>query len=539
MRGMAEDTLFLGVDVGTGSVRAGLFDRAGQLLAVAKRDITLWREPGNMVEQSGEEMWSRIADAVREAVERSGRRASQVAGIGFDATCSLVVVGPGGAPLAVGQAQDPNRNVIVWMDHRALSQAERINALGHHVLDYVGGLISPEMQTPKLLWLRENRPDTFAAAWQFFDLADYLTWRATDDLARSTCTVTCKWTYLAHEGRWDADYFERIGLGELAAENFARIGERIIAPGTPCGNGLTARAAAQLGLPEGIAVGGGLIDAHAGGIGSVGVGKGALANLGYVFGTSSCTMTTTREPAKVPGLWGPYHSAMVPGMWLLEGGQSAAGAAIDHLVSLHPAAAEAASRASKERKSLPVMLADLALEKAPTPDAMAALARGIHVVPEFLGNRTPFADPQARAVISGLGTERDLDNLVALYVAGVLSIGYGLRQILEAQEKSGVKVENVVISGGAGAHALVRQLLADACGLPLIVPACPEPVLLGAAILGTVASGVMGSIEAAMEAMSQIGGTYMPMAGKTAQLHAQRYEAFKALQAVGRATRGC
>ena len=82
------------------------------------------------------------------------------------------------------------RDIIVWMDHRALDQAERINATGHRVLDYVGGRISPEMQTPKLLWLRENRPETYAAAWQFFDLADFLSWRATGDLARSTCTVS-------------------------------------------------------------------------------------------------------------------------------------------------------------------------------------------------------------------------------------------------------------------------------------------------------------------------------------------------------------
>ena len=86
---------------------------------------------------------------------------ASVAGIGFDATCSLVVLGEGGAPLPVSPGGDRARDIIVWMDHRALDQAARINAGGHAVLRYVGGVISPEMQAPKLLWLREQNPDSY------------------------------------------------------------------------------------------------------------------------------------------------------------------------------------------------------------------------------------------------------------------------------------------------------------------------------------------------------------------------------------------
>nr|WP_280517492.1 FGGY family carbohydrate kinase [Alysiella crassa] len=189
-------------------------------------------------------------------------------------------------------------------DHRATEQAERINSGNHAVLKYVGGRISPEMETPKILWLKENRPEIYQKTEQFFDLTDFLTWKATGDLARSVCTVTCKWTYLAHEKRWDAGYFRAIGLNELADENFVRIGQNIVDAGTALGKGLTAQAAQELGLPENTPVGAGLIDAHAGGIGTVGVAGGALASLGYVFGTSSCTMTTTREATFVDGVWG-------------------------------------------------------------------------------------------------------------------------------------------------------------------------------------------------------------------------------------------
>ncbi|EGJ19579.1 D-ribulokinase [Cereibacter sphaeroides WS8N] len=530
--------VLLGIDVGTGSARAGLFDRAGRMLATAKCDIAIWRAPGAMVEQSSRDIWQAVCRATRAALAEAGLPPEAVGGVGFDATCSLVVVGEGGAPLPVGPSEDPERNIIVWMDHRAVAQAERINAQGHEVLRYVGGRISPEMETPKLLWLAEHRPDIFARAWQFFDLADYLGWRATGDLARSTCTVTCKWTYLAHENRWDAGYFRQVGLGVLADEGFARIGARVVEPGTPLGQGLTAEAAAELGLRPGTPVGAGLIDAHAGGIGTVGAEGTPERDLAYVFGTSSCTMTTTREPVFVPGVWGPYRSAMVPGMWLNEGGQSAAGAAIDQLVSFHPAAAEAARAAEAQGEALPVHLARLAAEGLADLSEVATRAEGLHVVPEFLGNRAPFADPHARAVIAGLGMERDLPSLVSLYVAGICGIAYGLRQILEAQERAGAPVERIAISGGAGQLDMVRQLLADATGKPVLASAVAEPVLLGSAILGAVAAGHEPDMTAAMQRMSRTAAHYEPAGGAIAALHDRRYAAFLALQEAARAARG-
>ena len=527
----------VGVDVGTGSARAGIFDLAGHMVATAKRDITLFHASGSIVEQSSAEIWNAVCDSVKEALAQAAVSPDQIAGIGFDATCSLVVLGESGQSLPVGPSEQAERDIIVWMDHRAVEQAERINAGGHEVLKFVGGKISPEMETPKLLWLLENRPQVFAAAWQFFDLTDFLTWRATGDLSRSTCTVTCKWTYLAHERRWDESYFRSVGLGVLADEGFARIGQSVVDAGTPLGNGLTAEAAAELGLRRGTPVATGVIDAHAGGIGTVGADGAPESCLAYVFGTSSCTMTTTRTPVFVPGVWGPYFSAMVPDAWLNEGGQSVAGAAIERLISMHPAASDARSRAEQEGQSLPTLLASLAAQAADNLSGVVSLAAGLHVVPEFLGNRAPFADPHARAVIAGLGMEDDLDSLAALYIAGICSIGYGLRQIIEVQAAAGAPIERVVISGGAGRLDLVRQLLADATGKPVLAIQAEEPVLLGAAMLGGVAGGQFDDVRTAMARMSQISKTYEPATGDVAARHEARFRAFKQLQNVAREIR--
>lgn len=525
----------VGVDVGTGSARAGVFDLTGHLLASAKRDISLHKSPGGHVEQSSAEIWQAVCRSVREAVAASGVSPQTVVGLGFDATCSLVVLGPDGKGLPVGDADRPDRDIIVWMDHRAVDQAGRINAGGHDVLRYVGGAVSPEMEMPKLLWLKENRRKTFDRARHFLDLTDFLTFRAAGSLSRSSCTVTCKWNYLDHEGRWDRDYLRAIGLPELA-DDLSRIGEDVVPAGTSLGRGLTPAAADDLGLEPGTAVAAGLIDAHAGGIGTVGAVGTVTENLAYVFGTSSCTMTTTTEPVFVPGVWGPYHSAMVPGLWLNEGGQSAAGAAIEHLLQLHPFHAEGLELAAAEQMSLPDWLGRRAVaELGERPlAAFVEQVRGVHVVPEFLGNRAPHADPRARAMIAGLGLDADAHSLVTLYLAGLCGIGYGLRQIIEAQAASGAVIERIVISGGAGRSTLVRQLLADATGKPVVTVTSQEPVLLGSAILGAVASGAFADVPGAMTAMSHQAGMVAPSGPDWTAIHDARFAAFQKMQLLGR-----
>lgn len=532
------ETYLIGIDVGTGSARAGVFDRSGNLQASARHDIALFRDERRArVEQSSAQIWDAVCQAVRAAVDQAGIDPAAVVGIGVDATCSLVVQGAQGG---VGDAGHPERDVIVWMDHRALEQAQRINATAHAVLSYVGGVISPEMETPKLLWLKEHLPEVYHSAAHFFDLTDFLTWKATGSLQRSSCTVTCKWTYLAHEGRWDADYFQRIGLGDLAEQGFARIGQEVVWPGTALDGGLSAEAAQALQLRPGIAVAAGLIDAHAGGVGTVaarGGGEDAAACMAYVFGTSSCTMTSNAQAVFVPGVWGPYYNAMAPGMWLNEGGQSAAGAAIDHLLRLHPATPQARLQATSAAMELPQWLAQRALAAVSQPAQAVWLAGQLNVVPEFLGNRSPLADPEARALLLGLGMEHDIDSLVALYVAGLCSLGYGLRQIIEAQAACGVRIASISVSGGAGTHPLTRQLLADATGLPVEMTACPEPVLLGSAMLAAVAAGSYPDLPSAMPAMSRLAGRNEPVGGDIARLHQARYQAFIKSQQLAREVR--
>ena len=141
------------------------------------------------MEQSSEDIWRACARAARAALKQSCLPAAAIRGVGFDATCSLVALDQADRPVSVSPTGRAAQNVVVWMDHRAVGQAKRINRTRDPVLRYVGGAISPEMQVPKLLWLKENLPDTWRRAARFLDLPDFLTFRATQDDTRSLCTT--------------------------------------------------------------------------------------------------------------------------------------------------------------------------------------------------------------------------------------------------------------------------------------------------------------------------------------------------------------
>ncbi len=534
---------YIGVDVGTSSTRAGVFDETGKLLAIARHPIRTWHEAGDIVEQSSSDIWNACTASVRAAMAEAAIGPDAVKGIGFDATCSLVVLSSDGAPVTVSGSGDPARNVIVWMDHRAITEAREINDTQDDVLRYVGGSISPEMEVPKLKWLKRHLRASFDAAGHFFDLADFLSWRATGSLARSMCTVTCKWNFLAHEKRWSAPYFQRVGLNEFAAENYARIGTDIIAPGSPVGSGLTQAAADELGLRAGTPVGASLIDAHAGGIGAIGgrLEAGGPVNvcdrLAYIMGTSACIMATTVEPCFVPGVWGPYYSGMVPGFWLNEGGQSAAGAAVDHLLRSQPAHAAAVAAARSEGIELIEFLERRILSRAGGAGAAAALARDIHVLPEFLGNRSPYADPDSRAVIAGLDLDADIGAMERLFVAGLCGLAYGLADVVDAFAVHKVETSVIVMGGGASRSPLVRQIMADTTGLTVALPQTQEPVLLGAAMLGAVAGGAYTSIGETMASMSALGRLSEPTAPRMAEFHRAKRSVHQLLRALDRESR--
>uniref|UniRef100_A0A8C6LWZ2 FGGY carbohydrate kinase domain-containing protein n=1 Tax=Nothobranchius furzeri TaxID=105023 RepID=A0A8C6LWZ2_NOTFU len=467
---------YVGVDVGTGSARAALVTREGQIKTTTEEPLSIWRPKPEHYVQSSTEIWQRCCTAVKRVTR--GVQKNQVLGIGFDATCSLVVLDQNFQPVSVTEEGDSQQNVVMWMDHRAAEQAARITNTNHRVLSRVGGVMSQEMQPPKLLWLKENLKDScWDKAAHFFDLPDFLSWKATGSLTRSLCTLVCKWTYCPPEG-WDDSFWISVGLEDLLENNFSKIGSVAAPPGSPLGGGLTAEAASDLGLNPGTAVGASLIDAHAGGLGVIGANVSGFnlpcehqpitSRMAMICGTSTCHLAVSGRALFVPGVWGPYLSAMVPGLWLNEGGQSATGSLV---------------------RTCPLLQANIYTHLNTHLDSMARsgsaadlLGSSLHVWPDFHGNRSPLADPSLKGML-------------------------GTLHILEAMRETGHDISTVFMCGGLSKNRLFVQVQANATGMPVVLPDQMEAVLVGAAVLGACASRGYGTIQVSSPPAARTGGT--------------------------------
>ncbi|XP_039567438.1 FGGY carbohydrate kinase domain-containing protein isoform X6 [Passer montanus] len=528
---------YVGVDVGSASVRAALVDGFGTVVAHAEQPIQVWEPQPDHYEQSSADIWAACCCVTKEVVR--GVDASQIRGLGFDATCSLVVVDKHFQPLAVNSEGQNQRNVIMWMDHRAVSQVKRINATQHRVLSYVGGAMSVEMQPPKLLWIKEvfgitynnvkilccgdvavkqpkairerdeeraphkylwkaerwgvplqNLPESWEKVGYFFDLPDFLSWKATGVTARSLCTVVCKWTYTSDRG-WDDSFWKMIGLEDLVKDKYEKIGvigADVKGHNLPCENQpITSRVA-------------------------------------MICGTSSCHMGVSETPIFVPGVWGPYFSAMIPGLWLNEGGQSATGKLIDHVVRGHVAFPELEAKAEASAHSIYTYLnSHLDLIKKSLP--VGFLTVDLHVWPDFHGNRSPLTDLTLKGMVVGLTLSRGLDELALIYLATIQAIALGTRHILEAMQAAGHEITTLFLCGGLSKNPLFVQMHADITGKPVVLSKEVESVLVGAAILGACASGDFASIQEAMAKMGKIGKVVQPN-HEHKRFYDKKYEVF-------------
>lgn len=483
--------LVCAVDVGTGSARAGLFDRSGNMVARAEHPIALNQPAPDYAEHDSDDIWRAVCSSVRAALEMSQVAPDRVAALAFDATCSLVVQGPSGQQVSVSPGGESRWDTIAWFDHRASAEADECTATGHRVLDYTGKVMSPEMQTPKLMWLKRNLPECWAAAGYFFDLADFLSWKACGSTERSLCTLTAKWTYLAHDSGWQHDFFEMVGLEDMLARG--SLPHHGMEPGMPLGR-LTDEAADELGLEKGCVVGAGMIDAFAGAVGAIGgIGQPKIEqNLAMIAGTSTCVTGMTSQEYLIRGLWGPYRGAALPGLWLWEAGQSATGALLDHVIRSFGRGLEPDQ---ETREKIVTRIGQL--REACGGD----LARDLHIVPDFIGNRSPLADPHARGVITGLDLDTSFDGLCRIYWRSAVSVVLGVRHILEHLASHGIATKAVHVAGGHRNNPLLMELYADILPCDVCEPLGPDVVLLGTAMVAAAAAGWYPGLPQACSAM--------------------------------------
>jgi len=497
------DACFVGVDFGTLSGRALVVRaRDGAELGTAVHEYahgvmdevlaaTGEPLPPDWALQDPEDYLDVLRHAVPAAVTSAGVDPAQIAGIGTDFTACTVLPATGdGTPLCrlPGLGGRPHAYPKLWKHHAAQPQADRINALAHErrepwIARY-GGKISSEWEFAKGLQLLEEDPEIYGMADRWIEAADWIIWQLTGVETRNACTAGYKGIW--QDGHYPSrDYLAALDprFGGFAADKLAR---EILPLGERAGS-LTARAAEWTGLPEGIAVAVGNVDAHVTPPAAAAIAPGQMV---AIMGTSTCHVMNGTKLAEVPGMCGVVDGGIVAGRWGYEAGQSGVGDLFAWCAE-HVAGAEYRDEAERRGIGVEELL-----------DAEAARqhagAHGLVALDWLNGNRSVLVDHSLSGVIVGLTLATRAPDI---YRALVESTAFGTRVIIDTFNASGVPVTELVIAGGLTKSRFVLQLYADVTRRPLSVIASEQGPALGSAIHAAVAAGWYPDVPAAAKAM--------------------------------------
>ncbi|GAA3585629.1 ribulokinase [Kribbella ginsengisoli] len=442
-----------------------------------------------------------LRTAVPAAVERAGIDPAQVIGIATDFTaCTMVPCLADGTPLneVDGLADRPHAYVKLWKHHAAQPQADRINELarerGEDWLPRYGGLISSEWEFAKGLQLFEEDRPLYDKMERWVEAADWIVWQLCGRYVRNACTAGYKG--IRQDGRYPSvDFLERLapGFGGFVA---GKLDQEIGRLGSVAGR-LTAEAAEWTGLPEGIAVAVGNVDAHVTAPAAQAVDAGQMV---AIMGTSTCHVMNADELHEVPGMCGVVDGGIIAGSWGYEAGQSGVGDIFGWYVdtAVPPSYHEAAAAAGE---TLHEHLTRLAADQAVAEHGLVALDW-------HSGNRSVLVDHELSGLIVGqtLAT-RPEDGYRALLEA----TAFGTRVIVETFAGNGVPVRELVIAGGLAKNALLMQIYADVTRLPLSIIDSEQGPALGSAIHAAVAAGAYPDVPTAARSMGKVRrGVHLP-----------------------------
>ncbi|WP_459716374.1 ribulokinase [Actinophytocola sp. KF-1] len=513
MAGDRDDALVVGVDFGTLSGRAVVVRvRDGAELGTAVHEFrhgVLDRAlpdgtplPPDWALQVPRDYVDVLRTAVPAAIKDAGADPADVIGIGTDFTaCTMIPTTEDGTPLCELPefAGNPHAYVKLWKHHAAQPQADRINQVAaarkETWLPRYGGLISSEWEFAKGLQLLEEAPDVYAAMAHWVEAADWIVWQLTGTYVRNACTAGYKGI------RQDGVYPSEDYLRELNPDFAGFVRDKLDHPignlGDRAGN-LTKLAAYWTGLPEGIAVAVGNVDAHVTAPAARAVEPGRLV---AIMGTSTCHVMNGAELREVPGMCGVVDGGIVPGLWGYEAGQSGVGDIFGWFVDnqVPPAYHEAAAA---QGKNLHEYLTELAAAQKPGEHGLIALDW-------HSGNRSVLVDHELSGVVLGqtLATRPE-----DIYRALMEATAFGTRVIVEAFAEAGVPVTELVVAGGLLQNELLMQIYADVTNLPLSTIGSAQGPALGSAMHAAVAAGAHEDIRAAADAMGSVNtAVYRPV----------------------------
>ncbi len=477
--------VYMGIDLGTGGCRVGLFDDRGRPFAFHNTPVTAIHPHPSWVEQDVDEWWRALVASTRAALTRSGIDPAQIAGIGFDATSATLV--------ALDEAERPLRNAIMWADVRASEQAGRASEIDHWARLYNGEGKDPasaEWFVFKAMWLKENEPDVWARSAWILDAPDWMGLRLTGRPAVNLCSASLKMYHNNDHGGFPVDFYERLGVGDL----MDKMPSQVNAMGEPLG-ALSPEAAEELGLVAGTPVAQGGIDAEAGMIGMNVLAPGRMA---LITGSSNCLLAQSAIPLYGAGMFGAHTDALVRGQYTIEASQASTGSVIRWF--LENSAKDLVESAKNGGPSPYEVLNEASKDIPPGSD-------GVLVLEYFQGNRSPYTDAKARGTITGLTLSHGREHI---YHAIQEATCYGLELNLRTMRAAGYEPRAITACGGALSSPEWLKMHADVTGLEITVTEIQDAPTLGSAMMGALAAGRFADLQEAADAMVHYSAVIKP-----------------------------
>ncbi|MDR3210401.1 MAG: carbohydrate kinase [Planctomycetota bacterium] len=476
MASKSNDSLVVGVDVGTGSLRTVLYNLAGEQVAEDRYALNNRFLAGGGVEQDALEWRAGLAKTFNTCRKKAGVKPGAIKAVGFDGTSGTVVpIDSQGFPL--GPA-------LLWMDTRSSGEADEINSTGDAILGFAGGRTSAEWVLAKILWLKRNFPEIYQQAWQFMEPPDYLSFLTSGEVASSYSNAVHKRHYAHSGGGWPVRLLDRIDLSSL----MGKWPTRLCYPWETVGQ-VTPAAAAEFGLPAGIPVVNGGND---GPIALLGLGIIEPGNVCMTVGSSTCFLFLHHLPHAIPGFWGPYPDGVIPGCNLFDVGQVSTGSIIEWFKKLLFAGFGRSGNTSG--------FAELEIAAQNLPPG----AKGLSAFDAWQGNRTPHNDSRIRGALWGLSLEHGPEHI---YRAILEATAFGARQIFEVMATHSLSADKIIACGGGSRNPLWMQIYADVLEHDITLTQTSEAAALGSAIGGAVAAGLFPDIQSATTAMVKYSGS--------------------------------
>lgn len=503
---VTQDLYVIGVDYGTLSGRAVVVRvRDGAELAsavveyqhgVVERSLpgSLDRLPPEWALQVPEDYRQVLKQAVPAAVAQAGIDPASVVGIGTDFTaCTMVPTTVDGTPLCElpEWANEPHAFIKLWRHHAAQPQAERINELARERneswLPRYGGLISSEWEFAKGLQLLEEAPAVYEAMSHWVEAADWIVWQLTGSYVRNACTAGYKG--IRQDGHYPSQEFLAALNPGFAGFVVDKLEHTIGNLGDVAGT-LSAEAAGWTGLPEGIPVAVGNVDAHVTAPAAKAVEPGQMV---AIMGTSTCHVMSSSELREVPGMCGVVDGGIIPGLYGYEAGQSGVGDIFGWFIK-NSVPESYVAKAAKRGMGIHEYLTSLA-------ERQSIGQHGLIALDWHSGNRSVLVDHELSGVVVGqtLAT-RPEDGYRALLEA----TAFGARVIVETFNTAGVPVTEFIVAGGLMKNQLLMQIYADVLNMPLSTIGSSQGPALGSAIHAAVAAGQYSDIRSASAAMGSV-----------------------------------